>query len=74
MVDPVKLRRLKQAPTDGDWLAASDIALELSLESRGTPDEFIVEALPRAVRSQDAGWLAVISRPGASNWSKSLRY
>lgn len=60
MLDPVKLRRLKQAATYGDWIGASEIALELSLESKGTRDEFIVEALPLAVRSQDAEWLAVI--------------
>ena len=60
MLDQVKLRRLKQASTNGDWIVATDIALELSLESKRTPDEFLVEALPPAVRSQDAEWLAVI--------------
>ena len=60
MLDQVKLRRLKQTSSDGDWVAAADVCLELSLESKGTTDEFLVEALPPAVRSQDAEWLAVI--------------
>jgi hypothetical protein len=59
VLDPVKLRRLKQAATDGDWLASSDIALELSLESKGTPDEFFVEERQLAVRLKDAERLAV---------------
>ncbi len=60
MLDQVKLRRLKQASTDDDWIAATNVALELSLESKGTPEEFLADALPPAVRSQDAEWLAVI--------------
>ncbi len=60
MLDQVKLRRLTQASTDGDWIAARDVALELSVESQGTPDEFLVEGLPLAIRAQDAEWLAVI--------------
>ncbi len=60
MLDQVKLRRLKQAPTDDDWVAASDIALELSLESKGTADEFYVEELAGAVRRKDTEWLAFI--------------
>ena len=60
MLEQVKLRRLKQASTDGDWIVATDIALELPLESKGTPDEFLVEELPPAVRSQDTERLASI--------------
>ena len=60
MIDQVKLRRLKQTSSDGDWVAASDIALELSVESKGTPDEFYVEELGLAVRLQDAEGLAVM--------------
>ena len=60
MLDQVRLRRLKQTSSDGDWIAAADVCLELSLESKGTPDEFLVEELPPAVRSQDTEWLAVI--------------
>ena len=60
MLDQVKLRRLKQSSADGDWIAATDVALELSLESKGTSEEFVAEGLPIAVRSQNAEWLAVI--------------
>ncbi len=60
MIDQVKLRRLKQTSSDGDWVAASDIALELSIESKGTTDEFYVEELGLAVRVQDAEGLSVI--------------
>ncbi len=60
MIDQLKLRRLKQTFSDGDRVAATDVALELSLESKGTTDEFYVEALAMAVRSQDAEWLASI--------------
>ncbi len=59
MLDQVKLRRLKQASTDGDWVAATDVALELSLDSKGTPDEFLVEELQLAVGLKDAERLAV---------------
>ena len=40
MLDQVKLRRLSQTSADGDWMVATDVALELSLESKGTTDEF----------------------------------
>lgn len=60
MLDQVKLNRLKRTSSDGDWVAAAEVALELALESKGTPDEFLVEALPSAVQSQDAEWLATI--------------
>ncbi len=60
MIDQVKLRRLKQTSSDGDWVAATDVALELSLESKGTLEQFIAEGLPIAVRSQHTEWLAVI--------------
>ena len=60
MLDQVKLRRLKQTSIDGDWMPATDVALELSLESKRTPEEFIAKALPLAVRTQDTEWLAVI--------------
>ena len=60
MCDQVKLRRLKQTSTDGDWVAATDVALELSLESKGTPDEFFIEELELAVRLKDAERLAMI--------------
>jgi hypothetical protein len=60
VLDQANLRRLKQTSGDGDWIAASDVALALFLESKGTPDEFIAEGLPRAVRSQDAEWLAIV--------------
>lgn len=54
MLVRVKLELLKQLVERDDWIIATDLALELSLESKGTLDEFIVEALPLAVRSQDA--------------------
>ena len=60
MIDQVKLRRLKQTSADGDWPAATDVALELSLDSKGTTDEFNVEELELAVRLKDAERLAVI--------------
>ncbi len=60
MLDQVKLRGLKQASTDGDWIAATDVALELSLESKGTTDDFYVEELGLAVRLRDAEGLTVI--------------
>lgn len=60
MIDQVKLRRLKQTSSDGDWVAASDIALELSLESKRPTDEFYVEELERIVRLHDAEGLTVI--------------
>ena len=53
MLEQVKLRRLKQASTDGDWIAAADVCLELSLESKRTTDEVYVEELTLAVRLQD---------------------
>ena len=60
MLDQVKLKQLNQASADGDWTAAADICLELSLESKGTTDEFHVEELERAVRLQDADGLEII--------------
>ena len=60
MLDQVKLRRLKQTSTDGDWIAATDVALELSLESKGTKDEFCVEEMAMAVRRKDTEWLEFI--------------
>jgi len=60
VLDQVKWRRLKQASTDDDWIVATDVALELSLESKGTMDEFYVEQLERIVRLQDAEGLTVI--------------
>ena len=60
MLDQVKLRGLKQTSSDGDWMVATDVALELSLESKGTTDEFYVEEFERIVRLQDAEGLTVI--------------
>ena len=60
MLDQVKLRRLKQTFSDGDWVAASDIALELSLESKRPTHEFYVEELAGAVRRKDTEWLEFI--------------
>lgn len=60
MLDAVKLKQLAQASANGDWVAASGAALELSLESKNTPDEILVDSLLHAVQSQDADWLATI--------------
>ena len=60
MLNRAKLTLLTQAVERGDWTRAADVCLELSIEAKGTPDEFLVVALPPAVRSQDAEWLAVI--------------
>ncbi len=60
MLDQVKLRRLKQTSADGDWIAATDVALELSQESKGTKDEFYVEEMAVAVQRKDTEWLEFI--------------
>ena len=60
MLDRVKLGRLKQVSAAGDWVAAADACLELSLASKGTKDEFFVEELELAVRLKDAERLEFI--------------
>lgn len=60
MLDQGNLKRLRETSAAGDWIVASDVALELSLESKETPDEFFVEELQLAVRLKDAARLAAI--------------
>ncbi len=60
MLDQGNLKRLKQTSANGDWIEATDVAVELSLEAKGTPDEFFVEELELAVRLKDAERLAVV--------------
>lgn len=62
MLDQVKLRGLQQASAVGDWITATDVVFELSLESKGTSDEFVVEALELAVLVHGAERLVVIAR------------
>ena len=49
-LDSDKLVLLKTAAEEEDWLSAADVCLEISLESKGTKDEFFVEELELAVR------------------------
>jgi hypothetical protein len=60
MLDRLKLERLREASAADDWAAAADVCLKLSLESKGTKDEFNVEELALTVRLKDAERLAVI--------------
>lgn len=60
MLDPVKLGALRKCAVNEDWAAAADTCLELSLASKGTPDEFNVEELALTVRLKDGERLAVI--------------
>ncbi len=60
VLNAYRLKQLKQASGAEDWTAAADICLKLSLESKGTRDEFCVEELAGAVRRKDAEWLEFI--------------
>lgn len=60
MLNRDKLTVLNLAASDEDWIAAAEACQELSLESKGTKDEFFVEELELAVSNHDAELLAII--------------
>ena len=60
VVNAYRLKQLKQASGAQDWTAAADICLKLSLESKGTKDEFYVEEMAVAVQRKDTEWLEFI--------------
>ena len=60
VVNAYRLKQLKQASGAEDWAAAADICLKLSLESKGTTDEFYVDEMAMAVRREDTEWLEFI--------------
>ena len=60
VVNAYRLKQLKQASEAEDWAAAADICLKLSLESKGTTDEFYVDEMAMAVRRKDTEWLEFI--------------
>ena len=60
MLDREKLTILHLAASNEDWIAAAEACQELSLEFKGTRDEFFVEELELAVSNHDSELLAII--------------
>ncbi len=52
--DLSRLEAVKQAAERQDWNAAGDLYIELSLQTRGTPNRIRIEALAPYVRLRDA--------------------
>lgn len=60
MLDQERLEQLRDAAERGDWSAAGDVYIELSLETRSTPDRTRIERLAPYVRVRDAAGLFVV--------------
>ena len=60
MIDVDKLRGLRQAAIHGNWAAAIYLCRELSEETEGSPERFLVGLLPPAVRREDAPRVTVL--------------